>query len=155
MSVLMDKISIVENIPSEKKDIVMIDEVNGLMPGASVVTTTYIQKKDALVEIDAEDKTTNEKEIKEVFPEYNIVEIVLQSTIMCITALREFKEKNCYLVEINHAKFKSPIMYGDKLVTEVKISKIRGNIVICKAFCKVEKNKVFLGEMVLTVSDNY
>lgn len=147
MSVLLDRDAIVEIMPSNKKDIVLIDEINGLMPGIHVVSTKYVSKN----ELFKENNTTDDQEQYNELPRFSLIEIMLQSAMVSVLSMPEFKEKKLDLAEINKAKFKSPVLIGDTLTMDIKIVRIRGNVVICKGYGKVKNSKVFLGEITFCV----
>lgn len=143
MSVLMNSEAIAEILP-DKQHMLLIDEINGVMPGNHVVSTSYI----------TEDNYWISKDYTQTiyFPSSLLVEMMLQSATVCIEAMPEHKGKIGLLAEVNHTKIKQPIKIGDTVVMDLKISKIRGDIVVCKGFAKVENTKVFLGEITFSVS---
>ena len=149
MEILMNKSDITEAMPQSKKNMIIIDEINGLMPGTHVMSTTNIPDESQSV-ANAEE---NEPENLSVFPSFMLVEIMFQTAMIGVMSMQEFKGRECYIAEMGHTKFKSLVKSGDALVMDIKILRIRGNIVICKCFAKVANKKVFLSDLTFIVSE--
>lgn len=142
MSVLLNKEQIMEIIP-HRDPFLLIDEVNEMEVGKSVVATKYIKEDDFW--------------FKGHFPEYPVtpgvlmVEMLAQAGAVAMLSLPENKGKIGLFAGIDNCKFKRQVVPGDILKLEVEIIKVRGPIGVGKALASVNGEKAVSGEITFAI----
>lgn len=129
----------IKNIIPQREPFLMIDEVESYIPGESAVAYKNVD--------------INEWYFKghfpgnPIMPGVLIVESLAQAGAVAILSMDENKGKNALFGGIEKMKFKKPVIPGDRLKLEVKITKRKGPIGVGEALATVDDKIVAKGEL--------
>lgn len=138
MAVLMNKEQIMEVIP-HRDPFLLIDEINEMETGRSVVATKYIEPDSFW--------------FKGHFPEHPVtpgvllLEMCAQAGAVAMLSMPENKGKIGFFGGVKEAKFRRQVLPGDTLKIEVEIVKVKGPVGVGKALATVNGEKAVSAEI--------
>lgn len=120
---------------------------------------------DRIIEMDKEQQiikglknvTINEEFFKGHFPGHPIMPgvLIVEGMAQClgVLVLDDTKDKVPYFAAIENVKFKAPVRPGDQVIYEVKVNKLRRNIVKASGVAKVDDKVVTEAAFTFTIME--
>lgn len=139
---MLSRDAIKEIIP-HRDPFLLLDEITELEPGKKVVAIKNVTG--------SEDFFKGHFPGIPVMPGVLIIEAIAQAGAVAVLSLQQFKGKIGYFARIDKARFKRKVVPGDKLILEVELIKIRGNIGIGKGTAYVSGEKAAYTELTFAV----
>lgn len=139
---MLDINEIMKIIP-QRPPILMIDKVEEYIPGESCMAYKNVCINEPYF--------AGHFPGNPIMPGVLIVEALAQTGAVAILSMEENKGKNVLFGGIDKLRFKKPVLPGDVLKLEVKISKKKGPIGIGEAIATVDGKVVAKGELTFAI----
>ncbi len=139
---MLNSNQIMEIIP-QRAPFLMLDKVEEYIPGKSCVAYKNVCINEPYF--------VGHFPKEPIMPGVLIVEALAQTGAVALLSMKENKGKNAFFGGIDKMRFKKPVLPGDVLKLEVKISKQKGSIGVGEALATVEGKIVAKGELMFAI----